>query len=257
MGWMMAGMLTQLPLPLPLPLPLLPAGAAEIAPGVGLGAGAGGGGGLVSVHGLATFAWDAGDEAGGRLAAVQLVRLRAVSQAVAAVAFGVDPVKLAGVQQCCQSHIIRRCRAVAGLGPGRCSGSFRTGEAFPEQPAEFAHNLQRTTLSLTAGTRLGVHSGHETLKRESILGGLKRSTSKFRRDCWTAHTNQRFRQRRRVTGIYQDPGLLCHVIHRPLRPRRDNRAADRHCVEHRQLAGSACRAGQRHDNRAGVSHQRQ
>jgi hypothetical protein len=82
---MMAGMLTQLP------LPLLPAGAAEIAPGVGLVAGAGGGG-LVSVHGLATFAWDAGDEAGRRLAAVQLVRLRAVGQAQAAAAFGVDPV---------------------------------------------------------------------------------------------------------------------------------------------------------------------
>ena len=84
MGWMMAGMLTQLP------LPLLPAGAAEIAPGVGLVTG--GSGGLVSVHGLATFAWDAGDEAGRRLAAVQLVRLRAVSQAQAAAAFGVDPV---------------------------------------------------------------------------------------------------------------------------------------------------------------------
>ena len=46
----------------------------------------------MSVHGLATFAWDAGDEAGRRLAAVQLVRLRAVSQAQAAAAFGVDPV---------------------------------------------------------------------------------------------------------------------------------------------------------------------
>ena len=40
MGWMMAGMLTQLP------LPLLPAGAAEIAPGVGLVTGAGGGAGV-------------------------------------------------------------------------------------------------------------------------------------------------------------------------------------------------------------------
>ena len=85
MGWVMAGMLTRLP------LPLLPAGAAEIAPGVGLVTGDDGGG-LVSVHGLATFAWDGGDEAGRRLAAVQLVRLRAVSQARAAAAFGVDPV---------------------------------------------------------------------------------------------------------------------------------------------------------------------
>src|ERR1700746_2289561 len=85
MGGMMAGMLPRRP------PPLLPAGAAEIAPGVGLVTGAAGGG-LVSVHGLATFAWDAGDEAARRLAAVQLVRLRAVSQAQAAAAFGVDPV---------------------------------------------------------------------------------------------------------------------------------------------------------------------
>ena len=106
MGWMMAGMLTQLP------LPLLPAGAAEIAPGVGLVAGAGGGG-LVSVHGLATFAWDAGDEAGRRLAAVQLVRLRAVSQAQAAAAFGVDPVTVWRWDQALAAG------GVAGLVPAR------------------------------------------------------------------------------------------------------------------------------------------
>src|SRR5262245_46107028 len=80
---MMARMLSQLP------LPLLPAAAAEIAQGVGLVTA--GDGGLVTVHGLATFAWDAGDEAGRRLAAVQLVRLRAASQGQVAEAFGVDP----------------------------------------------------------------------------------------------------------------------------------------------------------------------
>ena len=79
----MARMLSQLP------LPLLPSGAAEIAPGVGFLAGEQGG--LVTVHGLATFAWDGGDEAGRRLAAVQLVRLRAASQGQVAEAFGVDP----------------------------------------------------------------------------------------------------------------------------------------------------------------------
>jgi hypothetical protein len=103
---MMAGMLTQLP------LPLLPAGAAELAPGVGLVAAAGGGG-LVSVHGLATFAWDAGDEAGRRLAAVQLVRLRAVSQAQAAAAFGVDPVTVWRWDQALAAG------GVAGLVPAR------------------------------------------------------------------------------------------------------------------------------------------
>ena len=80
---MMARMLSQLP------LPLLPPGAAEIAQDVGLLAGEDGG--LVTVHGLATFAWDAGDEAGRRLAAVQLARLRAASQGQVAEAFGVDP----------------------------------------------------------------------------------------------------------------------------------------------------------------------
>ena len=102
---MMARMLGQLP------LPLLPAGAAEIAPGVGLLAGEDGG--LVAVHGLATFAWDAGDEAARRLAAVQLVRLRAASQGQVAEAFGVDPATVWRWDQALASG------GVAGLVPAR------------------------------------------------------------------------------------------------------------------------------------------
>jgi hypothetical protein len=84
---MMARMLTQVP------LPLLPHDAAEIAPGVGVVAGPDGGG-VVWVHGLATFAWDAGDEAARRLAAVQLVQLNAATQVQVALAFGVIPVSV-------------------------------------------------------------------------------------------------------------------------------------------------------------------
>jgi len=84
---MMARMLTQVP------LPLLPHDAAEIAPGVGVVAGPDGGG-VVWVHGLATFAWDAGDEAAQRLAAVQLVQLKAATQVQVALAFGVIPVSV-------------------------------------------------------------------------------------------------------------------------------------------------------------------
>src|SRR6266700_762955 len=102
---MMARMLSQLP------LPLLAAGAAEIAPGVGLLAG--GDGGLVIVHGLATFAWDAGDEAGRRLAAVQLVRLRAASQGQVAEACGVDPATVWRWDQALAAD------GVAGLVPAR------------------------------------------------------------------------------------------------------------------------------------------
>jgi transposase len=101
----MARMLSQLP------LPLLPAGAAEVAPGVGLLAGEDGG--LVAVHGLATFAWDGGDEAGRRLAAVQLVRLRAASQGQVAEAFGVDPATIWRWDQAVAAG------GVAGLVPGR------------------------------------------------------------------------------------------------------------------------------------------
>src|SRR5271166_4677011 len=83
----MAGMLTQLP------LPLLPGNAREFAPGVGVVDGPDGGG-VVWVHGLATFAWDAGDEAARRLAAVQLVQLKAATQVQVAQAFGVIPVSV-------------------------------------------------------------------------------------------------------------------------------------------------------------------
>jgi len=94
----MARMLTQVP------LPLLPGDAAEIAPGVGVVAGPDGGG-VVWVHGLATFAWDAGDEAARRLAAVQLVQLKAATKVQVAQAFGVIPVS-----------VWRWARALAGGG---------------------------------------------------------------------------------------------------------------------------------------------
>ena len=102
----MTGMLTQAP------LPWLPADAAEIAPGVGVQAD-GAGGGVVWVHGLATFAWDSGDEASRRLAAVQLVRLRAATQREVAAGFGADPVTVWRWDAALREH------GVAGLVPAR------------------------------------------------------------------------------------------------------------------------------------------
>jgi transposase-like protein len=120
---MMARMLSQIP------LPLLPAGAAEIAPGVGLLGGEDGG--LVIVHGLATFAWDAGDEAARRLAAVQLVRLRAASQGQVAEAFGVDPVTVWRWDQALAAG------GVAGLVPAR-RGPKGASKLTPELAARIA-----------------------------------------------------------------------------------------------------------------------
>ncbi len=114
----MARMLTQVP------LPLLPGDAAEIAPGVGVVAGPDGGG-VVWVHGLATFAWDAGDEAGRRLAAVQLHKLKAATQAQVADAFGVIPVSVWRWDRALAAG------GVAGLVPGR-KGPRRASKLTPQ-----------------------------------------------------------------------------------------------------------------------------
>ena len=70
-------------------LPWLPGGAVEIAPGVGLLT-LPDGGGQMWVHGMAAFTWDAGDEAGRRLAAVLLTQLKAATQKQVADALGTD-----------------------------------------------------------------------------------------------------------------------------------------------------------------------
>ena len=72
------------------PLPWLPDGAAEVARGVGLVAGEDGSG-AVWVHGMLTFCWEPGDEAGRRLAALQLVQTGAAKVKEVAAAWDADP----------------------------------------------------------------------------------------------------------------------------------------------------------------------
>ena len=148
----MARMLSQLP------LPLLPAGAAEIAPGVGLLTG--GDGGLVIVHGLATFAWDAGDEAGRRLAAVQLVRVRAASQAQVAEAFGVDPATVWRWDQALAAD------GVAGLVPAR-RGPKGASKLTPELAARIAglDAAGATLRQIAAATEVSTFSVRNALGR--------------------------------------------------------------------------------------------
>ena len=76
-----------------LPLPWIPDGAAEVARGVGLESFPDGGG-AVWVHGLMTFCWEGEDEAGRRLAGVQLAELKAATQQQIADAFGIGVVTL-------------------------------------------------------------------------------------------------------------------------------------------------------------------
>ncbi len=154
----MAAMLTQLP------LPLLPPGAAEIAPGVGVVTGPEGG--LVVVHGLATFAWDAGDEAGRRLAAVQLVRLRAASQAQVAEAFGVDPVTVWRWDQALAGG------GVAGLVPAR-KGPRRASKLTAEVVTAIRglDGQGRTLAEIAAAAGVSVSSVRNALGRNPARPG--------------------------------------------------------------------------------------
>ena len=130
---MMARMLTQVP------LPLLPHDAAEIAPGVGVVTGPDGSG-VVWVHGLATFAWDAGDETARRLAAVQLVQLSAATQVQVAQAFGVIPVS-----------VWRWAKALAGGGVAglipAVKGPQRASKLTPPPASALAHRHTLTGIT--------------------------------------------------------------------------------------------------------------
>jgi transposase len=146
-----------------LPLPLLPAGAAEITLGVGFLSGDDGG--LVTVHGLATFAWDAGDEAGRRLAAVQLVRLRAASQGQVAEAFGVDPATIWRWDQALAAA------GVAGLVPAR-RGPKGASKLTPELAARItALDAAGATLrEIAAATGVSTFSVRNALGRVAAGG---------------------------------------------------------------------------------------
>ncbi len=137
----MARMLTQVP------LPLLPGDAAEIAPGVGMVTGPDGSG-VMWVHGLATFAWDAGDEAGRRLAAVQLQKLKAATQAQVAEAFGVIPVSVWRWERALAAG------GVAGLVPDR-RGPRRASKLTPGVVARIreldGQGLSRAGIAAAAG----------------------------------------------------------------------------------------------------------
>lgn len=133
----MTVMLTQVP------LPWLPGDAEEIAPGVGVVPGPDGGG-VAWVHGLATFAWDGGDEAARRLAAVQLVRLGAAAQKQVAAVFGTDPVTVWRWDRALRED------GVAGLVPAR-KGPRGPSKLTPELAARIRElDVRGKTLTVIA-----------------------------------------------------------------------------------------------------------
>ncbi len=147
-------------------LPLLPDGAAELAPGVGLVTGPDGGG-LVTVQGLATFAWDGGDEAGRRLAAVQLVRLRAASQAEVAGGFGVDP-----------ATVWRWERALAGGGVAGLVPARRGPKGASKLTPELTSRVAELDAAGQALRQIAAVTGVSTFTVRRALGRVASSSSR-------------------------------------------------------------------------------
>ena len=141
-------------------LPWLPGGAAEIAPGVGL-LDLPDGGGQMWVHGMATFSWEAGDEAGRRLAAVQVTQLKAATQKQVAAALGTD---LATVWRWVSAY---RENGLAGLLPAR-KGPKGPTKLTPELTAKI-NDLDAQGLGLEA---IASQCGVSTFAVRTALGRI-------------------------------------------------------------------------------------
>ena len=129
------------------PLPLIPAGATEI--GAAAAMIEDHDGGRVFVHGNLCFAWDAGDTAGRRLAAVSLMRIKAATQVQVAAAFGTCPLTVWRWAQALSQS------GVSALVPQR-TGPRRASKLTPEVIATIT-GLREQGLSLRViGERVAV-----------------------------------------------------------------------------------------------------
>jgi prepilin-type processing-associated H-X9-DG protein len=129
------------------PLPLIPTGATEI--GAAAAMIEDDDGGRVFVHGNLSFAWDAGDTAGRRFAAVSLMRIKAATQVQVAAAFDTSPLTVWRWAQALSAA------GVSALVPHR-KGPRRASKLTPEVIATITV-LREQGLSLRAiGERVAV-----------------------------------------------------------------------------------------------------
>jgi type VII secretion protein EccE len=139
------------------PLPLLPDGARPV--GAAAAIVEDDDGGRVYVHGNLAYAWEAGDTAGRRFAAVSLTRIKAATKLQIAAAFAVNPATL--------RRWLTRCSdaSVAGLLTQR-KGPKRRSKLTPDTVAAIrrlrAGGASYRTVATTVGVSLG--SVHNTLR---------------------------------------------------------------------------------------------
>ena len=145
------------------PLPLIPAEATEISAAAAMIEDAEGG--RVYVHGNLCFAWNAGDTAGRRFAAVSLMRTKAATQTQVAAAFEASPLTVWRWDQALSAA------GVSALVPQR-TGPRRASKLTPELVSSIAA-LRAQGLSLRAiGQRVGVSeaSVRRALSQDSPTG---------------------------------------------------------------------------------------
>lgn len=152
----MAVMTAQLPLPVAPPEAVAVGMAAALAETEA--------GGVVFLHGQAAYAWDGGDEPSRRLAAVQLVRIKAAKAYEVASAFGVSTVTL------WQWSRAFTDRGLAGLVPERRG---------PKGPSKLSAELSARISELHAGggkslARIATETGVSTFTVRTALGRTSR-----------------------------------------------------------------------------------
>ena len=150
------------------PLPWLPDGAAEVARGVGLVAGDDGSG-AVWVHGMLTFCWEPGDEAGRRLAALQLIRAGAAKVKEVAAAWEADPSTVWQWKKALQAG------GVAALIPGK-RGPKGPSKLTPELTAEIralsAAGMSQAAVAAQAGvSEFAVRTALGRVRARPVAGG--------------------------------------------------------------------------------------
>jgi transposase len=140
-----------------LPLPIAPVDAVPVGTAAALAETACGG--VVFIHGEASFAWDAADVAGRRLAAVELVRIRAAKGYEIAEAFGVSQVTLWGWGKAFTAS------GVAGLIPAK------TGPKGPSKlTSELAARIRELSAQGLSLARIASRTGVSTFAVRTALG---------------------------------------------------------------------------------------
>ena len=140
-------------------------------------------GGRVFGHGNLSFAWDAGDIAGRRFAAVSLMQIKAATQVQVAAAFGTSPLTVWRWAQ------VLSQAGVSGLTPQR-TGPRRPSKLTPEVIATIA-GLRDKGLSLRVTRRAG----------RGLGGQRPQSTVRHRH----RHREERYRQRVPTPNPNPDP----------------------------------------------------